>query len=120
MAVAMLWRSDFALESAACCLYVAYCGIAIAARMPMIATTTSSSINVKPCSFPLFIFPSLLFRQTFLVVASRLVGSQFLAASGRPQPPRSIATLLQSWITCDFNWLDIGEGMGETLTMKKT
>src|SRR5262245_20684249 len=56
----MLWRSDFALESAACCLYVAYCGIAMAARMPMIATTTSSSINVKPCSFLLFISSSLL------------------------------------------------------------
>src|SRR5207245_3442678 len=28
--------------------YAANCGIAIAARMPMIATTTSSSISVKP------------------------------------------------------------------------
>src|SRR5512145_733969 len=30
-------------------VYSAYCGIAIAARMPMIATTIISSISVKPC-----------------------------------------------------------------------
>src|SRR5207245_10721337 len=31
--------------------YAENCGIAIAARMPMMATTTSSSINVKPLDF---------------------------------------------------------------------
>src|ERR1700739_744216 len=34
--------------------YAENCGIAIAARMPMIATTTSSSISVKPLDFFLF------------------------------------------------------------------
>src|ERR1700746_1579176 len=39
-----------------------YCenwGIAIAARMPMIATTTSNSINVNPLDFFRFIFDTL-------------------------------------------------------------
>src|SRR5438067_6320849 len=36
--------------------YAANCGIAIAARMPMIATTTSSSISVKPLDVFLLIF----------------------------------------------------------------
>ena len=30
-------------------VYYAYCGMAMAARMPMIATTIISSIRVKPC-----------------------------------------------------------------------
>src|SRR5205807_3155822 len=36
--------------------YAENCGIAIAARMPMIATTTSNSINVKPLDVFLLIF----------------------------------------------------------------
>src|SRR5438477_3762477 len=40
--------------------YAENCGIAIAARMPMIATTTSSSINVKPLDFFRFILETLL------------------------------------------------------------
>src|SRR2546425_10126386 len=40
--------------------YAANCGIAMAARMPMIATTTSSSISVKPLDFFRFILETLL------------------------------------------------------------
>src|SRR2546428_105378 len=39
--------------------YAENCGIAIAARMPMMATTTSSSINVKPLDFFRFILETL-------------------------------------------------------------
>src|SRR5437899_10733609 len=39
--------------------YAENCGIAIAARMPMMATTTSSSINVKPLDFFRFILATL-------------------------------------------------------------
>src|SRR5216684_1835802 len=39
--------------------YAENCGIAIAARMPMIATTTSSSISVKPFDFFRFILETL-------------------------------------------------------------
>src|SRR5438093_12223584 len=39
--------------------YAENCGIAIAARMPMIATTTSSSISVKPLDFFRFILETL-------------------------------------------------------------
>src|SRR5437899_1442258 len=39
--------------------YAENCGIAIAARMPMMATTTSSSISVKPLDFFRFILETL-------------------------------------------------------------
>src|SRR6266851_3541066 len=39
--------------------YAENCGIAIAARMPMMATTTSSSINVKPLDFFRFVLETL-------------------------------------------------------------
>src|SRR6266446_5456437 len=45
--------------------YAANCGIAMAARMPMIATTTSSSISVKPLDFLLLIFETLLILSPF-------------------------------------------------------
>src|SRR5881397_3335091 len=40
--------------------YAENCGIAIAARMPMIATTTSSSISVNPWDFFRFILETLI------------------------------------------------------------
>src|SRR5262249_12539190 len=40
--------------------YAAYCGIAIAARMPTMATTTRSSMSVKPFDFFRFILEPLL------------------------------------------------------------
>src|SRR5450432_349877 len=46
--VAMLRRSDFSEARYAFSLVLANFGIAIAARMPMITTTMSSSIKVKP------------------------------------------------------------------------
>src|SRR5947208_11076136 len=45
--------------------YAANCGIAMAARMPMIATTTSSSISVKPLDFLVLIFETLLILSPF-------------------------------------------------------
>src|SRR5262252_4246137 len=45
--------------------YCAYCGIAIAARMPTMATTTRSSISVKPFDFFLFSFETLRMRPPF-------------------------------------------------------
>src|SRR5213592_5175254 len=45
--------------------YAANCGIAMAARMPMIATTTSSSISVKPLDFLLLILETLLILSPF-------------------------------------------------------
>src|SRR5215472_15398890 len=49
--VAALRRSELARASKPRCRYEANCGMAMAARMPMMATTTSSSINVKPLLF---------------------------------------------------------------------
>src|SRR2546422_825160 len=59
--------------------YAANCGIAMAARMPMIATTTSSSISVKPLDFLLLIFETLLILSPFW-----LDGLVCLDASRRP------------------------------------
>src|SRR3954470_24191474 len=46
--VAMLRRSDFIAATYALSFVLANFGIAIAARMPMMTTTTRSSIRVKP------------------------------------------------------------------------
>src|SRR5439155_18688496 len=68
--------------------YAENCGIAIAARMPMMATTTSSSINVKPLDFFRFILET-------LCILSPLAGWVLVLSrpmSRRPQPllgPRS-------------------------------
>src|SRR5205809_1544503 len=68
--------------------YAENCGIAIAARMPMMATTTSSSISVKPLDFFRFILETLCILSPlagWVLVLSRLM-------SRRPQPllgPRS-------------------------------
>src|SRR5213593_34554 len=68
--------------------YAENCGIAIAARMPMMATTTSSSISVKPLDFFRFILETLCILSPlagWVLVLSRLI-------SRRPQPllgPRS-------------------------------
>src|SRR5437870_12741191 len=45
--------------------YAENCGIAIAARMPMMATTTSNSISVKPLDFLLLILETLLILSPF-------------------------------------------------------
>src|SRR5512142_1439685 len=50
-AVTRLRRSVFIDAMYAFCLVLANFGIAMAARMPMITTTMSSSINVKPLRF---------------------------------------------------------------------
>src|SRR6266567_5527346 len=55
--------------------YAENCGIAIAARMPMIATTTSSSINVKPLDR---------FRPAF---CEYMDSSSFWGRGGRPRSP---------------------------------
>src|SRR5205823_1766304 len=68
--------------------YAENCGIAIAARMPMMATTTSSSINVKPLDIFRFILET-------LCILSPLAGWVLVLSrpmSRRPQPllgPRS-------------------------------
>src|SRR5690348_17851223 len=54
-AVAAFRASDAARAWKPRARYWANCGIAIAARMPMIATTTSSSIRVNPFDFLRFI-----------------------------------------------------------------
>src|SRR5437867_12778681 len=62
--------------------YAENCGIAIAARMPMMATTTSSSINVKPLDFFRFILET-------LCILSPLAGWVLVLSrpmSRRPQP----------------------------------
>src|ERR1051325_2964238 len=51
-----LRRSDFSVARYAFSLVLANFGIAIAARMPMITTTISSSISVKPLRFTI-VFP---------------------------------------------------------------
>src|SRR5438128_3592847 len=66
--------------------YAENCGIAIAARMPMMATTTSSSISVKPLDF---------FRFTLetLCILSPLAGWVLVLSrpmSRRPQPLRGL------------------------------
>src|SRR5262249_42106531 len=53
-AVAALRTSDSARPSKPRLRYSANCGMAIAARMPMIATTTRSSISVNPCDLLCF------------------------------------------------------------------
>src|SRR6266704_4322616 len=55
--------------------YAENCGIAIAARMPMMATTTSSSISVKPFDF---------FRPAF---CECMDSSSFWGAVGDPASP---------------------------------
>src|SRR3989441_9080882 len=68
--------------------YAENCGIAIAARMPMMATTTSSSISVKPLDFFRFVLETLRILSPlagWVLVLSRLM-------SRRPRPllaPRS-------------------------------
>src|SRR3989441_1497501 len=68
--------------------YAENCGIAIAARMPMMATTTSSSISVKPLDFFRFVLETLCILSPlagWVLVLSRPV-------SRRPRPllsPRS-------------------------------
>jgi hypothetical protein len=49
-AVAAFLRSDVTCASNPRALYAENCGMAMAARIPMIATTTKSSISVKPDS----------------------------------------------------------------------
>src|SRR5437660_11755151 len=50
-AVTRLRRSDFIEARYAFCFVLANFGIAIAARMPMITTTMTSSISMKPLRF---------------------------------------------------------------------
>src|SRR5690242_1052862 len=50
-AVTRLRRSDFIDAAYAFCFVLANFGIAIAARIPMMTTTISSSISVKPLRF---------------------------------------------------------------------
>src|SRR5712692_6980943 len=62
--------------------YAENCGIAIAARMPMMATTTSSSISVKPLDFFRFVLETLCILSPlagWVLVLSRPV-------SRRPRP----------------------------------
>jgi len=49
-AVAAFLRSDVTCDSNPRALYAENCGMAMAAKIPMIATTTNSSISVKPDS----------------------------------------------------------------------
>ncbi len=49
-AVFAFWMSDFADASFALFCTLRYTGMAIAARMPMMITTTRSSMSVKPFS----------------------------------------------------------------------
>jgi hypothetical protein len=49
-AVAAFLRSELTCASNPRALYAENCGMAMAARIPMIATTTKSSISVKPDS----------------------------------------------------------------------
>src|SRR5690606_3691092 len=80
-AVARFRRSDDACALNPCARYAENCGIAIAARIPMIATTTSSSINVKPFSFPFTI--SFLRRQQPLARRSRHTGNRVSSSDRR-------------------------------------
>src|SRR5438128_3441522 len=66
--------------------YAENCGIAIAARMPMMATTTSSSISVKPLDF---------FRFTLetLCILSPLAGWVLVLSRPMSRPPRPLLAL---------------------------
>src|SRR6266571_5430362 len=66
--------------------YAENCGIAIAARMPMMATTTSSSINVKPLDF---------FRFTLetLCILSPLAGWVLVLSRPMSRRPRPLLAL---------------------------
>src|SRR5713101_3204823 len=71
--------------------YAENCGIAIAARMPMIATTTSSSIRVKPLDFFRFILETLRILSPlagWVSVLSRPHGRDVLAVAGSPRSKR--------------------------------
>src|SRR5262249_51426261 len=61
-AVAALRTSDSARPSKPRLRYSANCGMAIAARVPMIATTTRGSISVNPCDFLCFFLLTVLMR----------------------------------------------------------
>src|SRR5205823_15056624 len=66
--------------------YAENCGIAIAARMPMMATTTSSSISVKPLDF---------FRFTLetLCILSPLAGWVLVLSRPMSRRPRPLLAL---------------------------
>src|SRR6266851_2114555 len=68
--------------------YAENCGIAIAARMPMMATTTSSSISVKPLDFFRFILETL--RILCPITALRRTGRHWHIAG---QPRHIVARL---------------------------
>ena len=51
ISVARFLRSDWATLFCVFTLYCVNCGTAMAAKIPMIATTIISSIKVKPCCF---------------------------------------------------------------------
>jgi hypothetical protein len=66
-AVAAFRKSDLTLASKPLFRYAANCGIAMAARIPMIAMTTNSSMSVKPPSpfnlnLSIVLFTSLIFN----------------------------------------------------------
>src|SRR5881397_4178758 len=66
--------------------YAENCGIAIAARMPMIATTTSSSISVNPWDFFRFILET-------LCILSPLAGWVLVLSRPMSRPPRPLLAL---------------------------
>ena len=72
-ATAAFLKSDLTCASWPRFLYAANCGIAIAAKIPMIATTTNNSISVKPdsfCNLNLFIFGSSSFLRFVVLLNS--------------------------------------------------
>ena len=60
--MAAFLRSDSAEELYDRCLYLLNCGMAMAARMPIIAMTIINSISVKPFSFLLTVFFTIRFE----------------------------------------------------------
>src|SRR5213594_3619449 len=94
-AVTMFRRSDFIEEMYAFSLVLANFGIAMAARMPMITTTISSSIRVKPLRF--ISVPPL--NRFLWVGKSRRESTQ---APCRPKPRRLATSLAIAYATAPW------------------
>src|SRR5574342_1141078 len=93
-AVTRLRRSDFIAAMCAFSFVLANLGIAMAAKMPMITTTISSSISVKPMRFMLIPVSEPSPR------AANATGPVPMHASGMPRAVSTMVTILGA-ATCD-------------------
>ena len=84
------------------CLYALNCGIAMAARIPMIAMTIINSINVKPFSFFLFILINILsppYNYECMFLTAIFKYDLKLKKALPSPPPTSIVIMLQKVLT---------------------